>query len=273
MGGISTSTLRFIPNATYASWSGVCRTDGGGFCGMRTLPFVEPLQVVTSSEVMMKGGGDGGVDGRGGGGEEEGQKIQAKGLYIKCRLYSDNEPERRVWKMTLRTDTSRGELVYQSQFQLPKLETSPFLSLSSPKEEDGQAKSWSTIQVPFDNFVQVRGPRVVPNGLELDLSKGLYQIGMTMSKFQLGLNTTEIQDFRAGYFDLQIQQIGLYYHHDYADHGNDDNDNDNGKETKTTNNNNNNNNNDKVEIGSSSITGTSLKIKLINHIVHREVML
>ena len=33
MGGISQSSLRDIPNQPYASWSGVCRTDGGGFCG------------------------------------------------------------------------------------------------------------------------------------------------------------------------------------------------------------------------------------------------
>ena len=33
MGGISQSSLRDVPNQSYASWSGVCRTDGGGFCG------------------------------------------------------------------------------------------------------------------------------------------------------------------------------------------------------------------------------------------------
>lgn len=29
MGGISTSTLREVPGEPYASWSGVCRIDGG----------------------------------------------------------------------------------------------------------------------------------------------------------------------------------------------------------------------------------------------------
>jgi hypothetical protein len=29
MGGISTSALRVVPGETYASWSGVCRVDGG----------------------------------------------------------------------------------------------------------------------------------------------------------------------------------------------------------------------------------------------------
>ena len=188
----------------YASWSGVCRTDGGGFCGMRTLPFVEPLQVVDAMKEQQEG---------------EGEEVTttvgeaAKGLYVKCRLTSDNEPHRRVWKMTLRTDTSRGELVYQSQFQLPESSSPPLLLDPSSTQE----QEWHTIQIPFDNFLQVRGPRVVPNGLELDLTKGLYQIGMTMSKFQLGLNTTEITNFRPGYFELQIQQIGLYYENDNGD--------------------------------------------------------
>jgi len=182
MGGISTSSVRFVPNQPYCSWSGVCRTFGGGFCGMRTLPFLEPLQV-----------GDGIVS-------DNGNSTFADGLFVRCRLASDNEPERRVWKMTIRTDTSRGELVYQSSFQLPK----------STSTED----EWKTIHVPFNSFQQVRGPRIVPNGETLDLSGGIFQIGMTMSKFQMGMNTTEIDNFREGYFELQIKQIGLYFESD-----------------------------------------------------------
>ncbi len=170
---------------------------------MRTLTFREPLQVVNA-------GVDADVDAD--------NNADADGLYVKCRLASDNEPNRRVWKMTIRTDSSRGELVYQSQFDIPQSTSfkSPFsFEEETEKEEQDQDQDqeelYHTIFVPFASFQQVRGPRIVPNGGEpLDLSKGIYQIGMTMSKFQMGLNTTELDNFRAGYFDLHIQQIGLY---------------------------------------------------------------
>lgn len=71
MGGISQSALRDVPNQEYASWSGVCRLDGGGFCGMRTLPFTVPLNAT-------------GYD----------------GVYICCKLASDDEADRRMWKLT-----------------------------------------------------------------------------------------------------------------------------------------------------------------------------
>lgn len=167
MGGISLSALKDVEGQPYASWSGVCRTDGGGFCGMRTLPFKEPL-------------------------------IQAKdqdGIYLISRLASDNEPDRRVWKMTIRTDSSRGEQVYQSEFKIPK---------------QVEENEWTKVHVPFDSFKMVRGPRMVPDGPPLDLSNGIYQIGMTLSKFLMGLNTTTLEDFRPGYFELQVQQIGFY---------------------------------------------------------------
>ena len=162
MGGISLSALKNT-SEDYASWSGICRTDGGGFCGMRTLPFREPLDATGSD-----------------------------GIFADCRLASDDEPERRVWKITCRTDTSRGEMVYQAAFPL------------------AAGSEFSRVFVPFDDFQLVRGPRVVPGAPKLNVSGGIYQIGMSLSKFVIGVNTMELENFRAGFFDLQIRQIGFY---------------------------------------------------------------
>jgi hypothetical protein len=167
MGGISTSALRDVPREPYASWSGVCRIDGGGFCGMRTLAFEEPLQVGKNAD----------------------------GFYVDCRLTSDNEPERRVWKMTTRTERSRGEELYQAQFTLPKNNT------------NGE---WTRIQIPFSIFRLVRGPRMVQGGTPLNTTGGIYQIGLSLSKFQLSQNTSEIENFRPGFFELQLKAIGVY---------------------------------------------------------------
>lgn len=165
MGGISTSALREVPGEPYASWSGVCRIDGGGFCGMRSLAFQDPLQV-----------GDAG------------------GFFLDCRLTSDDEPERRVWKMTTRSERSRGEELYQAQFTLPKNST----------------EEWARIMVPFSDFRLVRGPRMVEGGAPLNATEGIYQIGLSLSKFQLSKNTAEIANFRPGYFELQLKTIGVY---------------------------------------------------------------
>jgi len=50
----------------------------------------------------------------------------------------------------------------------------------------------------------------VPGGPRLDVSGGVYQIGMTLSKFRMAANTTEIENFRPGYFELRIRRIGFY---------------------------------------------------------------
>lgn len=173
MGGISLSALKDVPSAPYASWSGICRTDGGGFCGMRTLPFMQPLNAT-------------GFD----------------GVYVDCRLASDKEPEKRVWKMTLRTDPSRGEQVFQSEFDLAQA----MKGCDSDEEDSSMAR----VYVPFEKFQMVRGPRLVPDGPKLNVTGGIFQIGMTMSKFKMAQNTTTLDDFRAGYFDLHISKIGFY---------------------------------------------------------------
>lgn len=130
---------------------------------MRTLPFKVPLKV----------GND------------------AEGFYLDCRLASDNEPERRVWKMTTRSRYSRGEELYQASFQLP-------------------GEGWTRVRVPFEDFCLVRGPRMVESGSPLNTTGGIYQIGLTLSKFQISRNMTELQNFRPGYFELQLEAIGVY---------------------------------------------------------------
>jgi hypothetical protein len=131
---------------------------------MRTRPFQEPLAV-----------GD------------------ADGLYLVCRLASDDEPERRVFKMTTRVESTRGEVLYQAMF-----------SFASNGEE------WASVKVPFESFRLVRGPRMIPDGPPLNVTGGLYQVGMTLSKFVLGQNTTELENFRPGFFEMQLKEIGLY---------------------------------------------------------------
>jgi hypothetical protein len=164
MGGVSTSTLMDVTNEPFAKWFGMCRTTGGGFCGIRTLPFENSLDV-----------GD------------------ADGFYLTCRLKSDNEPERRAWKLSTRIKPDRGEQLYQARFDFLQVED-----------------EWSTIPVPFSRFQLVRGARSVPDSPPLNATSGIYQIGMTMSKFAIGKNMTEVENFRDGFFELQIKEIGVY---------------------------------------------------------------
>lgn len=173
-GGVSTSTLQSATDDAYARWFGNCRVDGGGFCGIRTLPFVEPLRVAGTDASPSDGGG----------------------FYLVARLASDDEPQRRVWKMTTRVKPDRGELLYQARYHLER---------ASP-----DAEGWSRVQVPFDSFQLVRGPRTIPDGPPLNVTGGIYQIGMTLSKFELGANVSELENFRPGFFELQIKEIGVY---------------------------------------------------------------
>jgi hypothetical protein len=154
------------------------------------------------------------------------------GLYIKCRLVSDNEPERRVWKLSTRTKPDRGELLYQAPFEIMKRNSSSSSSSNSSSIYDDDtsvdAIEWQTIYVPFDRFRLVRGPTVVENGPPLNVSTGIYQIGMTMSQFlfaaaaptgtpnnnNINNNTVRIEkklpNFRDGYFELHIEEMGVY---------------------------------------------------------------
>jgi Complex I intermediate-associated protein 30 (CIA30) len=137
MGGISSSVLMPVdddatgPGHSYAKWFGNIRVDGGGFCGIRTLPFVDALNVTTKL----------------GSTADAAVAAVAGGFYVTCRLASDNEPERRVWKMSTRVRPDRGEQLYQARFHLPR-------------KDINQSSSWDVIQVPFDDFKLVRGPLV-----------------------------------------------------------------------------------------------------------------
>ena len=129
------------------------------------------------------------------------------GVYLDCRLASDDEADRRIWKMTVRTDSSRGEMVYQAQFDLKQAMVD---AKENQKDSCDDGNVWARVMVPFDSFQLVRGPRLIPDGPKLDVSGGIYQIGMTLSKFKIAMNTTELENFRPGYFDLHIQRIGFY---------------------------------------------------------------
>jgi Complex I intermediate-associated protein 30 (CIA30) len=122
----------------------------------------------------------------------------AEGFYVLCRFTSDDEPERRVWKMTTRTENSRGEQLYQAMFEIPRA------------QKDDNDSEWIHVTVPFESFAQVRGPRLVEGAPRLNVTEGLFQIGVSLSKFQIGSNVTELPNFRAGYFELQIKEIGVY---------------------------------------------------------------
>ncbi|CAJ1896237.1 unnamed protein product [Cylindrotheca closterium] len=166
MGGISLSSIRQNPDEEFARWSGICRLDGGGFCGTRTLPFKSAFQV-----------GD------------------ADGFYVLCRLTSDDEPDRRVWKLTTRSEASRSEQLYQVMFDLPA--------------STGEENDWNLVKVKFSDFVQVRGPRVVEGGPKLN-SSAIFQIGMALSKFKISSTGEQIENFRPGYFELQVKEIGAF---------------------------------------------------------------
>jgi Complex I intermediate-associated protein 30 (CIA30) len=170
--GWKTNNLSFCSSRTCASFC--C----SGFCGFRTNPFARPLRVG-----------------------------YADGFYVTCRLVSDTDADRRIWKMTTRSKPDRGELLYQAPFPLAE-------SMRESNEESSTSgegnPSWTTVHVPFASFRYVRGPRMIPDGPPLNTTGGLYQIGMTMSKFAFAERTTEIANFRDGFFELQIQDMGLY---------------------------------------------------------------
>jgi hypothetical protein len=118
----------------------------------------------------------------------------ADGLYLECRLVSDDEPERRIYKMTTRAASTRGEVLYSTMF-----------SFNATKGDE-----WASVKIPFESFRLVRGPRLIPDSPPLNVTGGLFQIGMTLTKFVLGENTTELENFRPGFFELQLKEIGLY---------------------------------------------------------------
>lgn len=161
MGGISTSKL--VDQDGFTSWRGLVRTDGGGFCGQRTRPFTQTLDL-----------------------------SGADGLYITCRLASDEDADRRVWKLALRTEEGRGEVVYQAPFVPPT---------------GGEPRP---VYVPFSDFVLVRGPVAVPGAPKISNVSAIYQLGFTVSKFVIGATMTPLEGFRNGTFQLDIAELGAF---------------------------------------------------------------
>jgi hypothetical protein len=88
MGGISQSSLVPWSASDCACFTGIVRTDGGGFCGTRTRLFSTPLDLTGNS-----------------------------GLYLRVR----GDGTRR-FKMNVRTSEATGELVYQCAFLPPPAE-------------------------------------------------------------------------------------------------------------------------------------------------------
>jgi len=161
MGGVSKSKL-VAGTSGVASWWGLVRTAGGGFCGQRTRTFQQPLNLS-------------GYD----------------GLVITCALVSDADADRRVWKLSLRLDETRGEVVYQAEFV--------------PPVGDMQA-----VYVPFSSFQLVRGPIAILGAPSISNTSAIFQIGFTCSKFVIDSKMTQLEDFRNGTFQLDIAEIGAY---------------------------------------------------------------
>jgi hypothetical protein len=78
-----------------------------------------------------------------------------EGIYVKCR--ADARADRKVWKMSLRTQQDRGEVIYSAE--LP------------PLPRGGLA----TVFLPFSSMRLVRGPRLVPDAPPVD-PKAVFQV-------------------------------------------------------------------------------------------------
>lgn len=159
MGGVSSSKLIASKDMPKLVWTGQVRVDGGGFTGVRTRRFNSPLDLSSYD-----------------------------GLVFDTNLESDDEPERRTWKVTVRTQDSRGEMVYQAPF-MPNTPT----------------------EIPWSAFRLVRGPVAVPNvpplGDEPEKLKEIYGVGIIMSRFGAA---GPMENFRDGYFRLAINDVGCY---------------------------------------------------------------
>jgi len=164
MGGVSSSRFERNSGGDHWTFSGILRNDGGGFCGWRTKAFETPLDA-TGFE----------------------------GVYLKIRFTSDDEPDRRTYKLTVRDDQTRGEYVRQGMFKVPR--------------SDGS--SFSTIKVPFSTLVAVRGPVINPNAPDFKKDT-VFQIGMVISKFKIAASMETIDDFRDGTFAMDISEVGFY---------------------------------------------------------------
>lgn len=172
MGGVSSSAIGpDLAGRTCLVWAGKCRTQGGGFTGCRSVALKTPLDLTAFD-----------------------------GISIVCGLESDDEPARRTWKATVRTQNNRGEVVYQASFVPP-------VASKDPTSKDGFLPA--EVRIPWESFRLVRGPVVVPNvpPLSADQCSAVYGLGLIMSRF--GPNGP-MPDFRDGPFRLALHSYGVY---------------------------------------------------------------
>ena len=167
MGGVSSSTIRpDLAGRRCLVWSGKCRVEGGGFTGARSVALRRPLDLSPYD-----------------------------GLMIACAFESDDEPERRTWKATVRTQNDRGEVVYQASFV--------------PPVSSGVSEEASCVCIPWSEFRLVRGPVVVPGvpPLSKDRCDSVYGLGLIMSRFG---PRGPMPDFREGPFRLALRGLGVF---------------------------------------------------------------
>ena len=88
------------------------------------------------------------------------------GVAMSCGFESDDEPQRRTWKATLRTQNNRGEVVYQATFVPP-------VSSSDSNEKPAE------VRIPWESFRLVRGPVVRRGGRGF-----MYEYGLKCSSVQ-----------------------------------------------------------------------------------------
>ena len=169
MGGVSSSTVAPDPAGRECLvWAGKCRAEGGGFTGARSVSLQTPLDLSAFD-----------------------------GIALQCGFESDAEPERRVWKATVRTQNDRGEMVYQATF--------------APPVVDAAAKTRipAETRIPWSSFRLVRGPAVVPDvpPLSAEQCGSVYGLGLIMSRFG---TAGPMPEFREGPFRLAVHALGVY---------------------------------------------------------------
>lgn len=171
MGGVSSSVIApDLAGRDCLVWAGKCRVEGGGFTGCRSVALKNPLDLSAYD-----------------------------GIALTCGFESDDEPERRTWKATVRTQNDRGEMVYQATF-VPPVATR---SGAGPDERPPE------IRIPWDSFRLVRGPTVVPDvpPLSADECAKVYGLGLIMSRFG---PRGPMPEFREGPFRLALHGYGVY---------------------------------------------------------------
>lgn len=122
----------------------------------------------------------------------------SQGMFIEAEIPQSEggiHPSKRVWKMAVRTKQDRGEVVYQQAF-------------TPPLAGGGR----QVIQLPFDGFRLVRGPRLVPGvpPLTPQQTKETYQLSIVVSKFTVSEDGSALPEFEQGPFVLKLFAVGTY---------------------------------------------------------------